>query len=465
MFLLDSENVISLAGGSLANWFDMEPESLEGTEITSLVLDEDTWRLRSALTAARKGSEGEKQQFTCQLSTDGDDPTVEIELSPVSNSSHQGEVLGAVHSKTEFRTSDEETADAEWFTHFFDLMDQAVVEFEIQDSKPIVRAVNPAFEKKFGYHAGYIIGESLNEYTVPDSRTSEARELDTEVANGNVVKGVYTRQTASGTKDFYCRCLPIGTDTDGQYGLATYTDVTEDQQSKQHLRVLHRVLRHNLRNELTVVLGMADEITNLAGSTRVRQAATRITERAENLVGMSKKARMAQHILKQPQTDTVLDVGKLATEVVEEAREEWPEATISADIETDLPVETGFEIRDALDNLLDNAITHNTGDPVVKVTVREYTPIHVTTRSFGQEAVITIEDNGPGIPENERAVVFDEEDMSQLKHGSGFGLWVVRWIIESADGSVNYDRTDGWTTIKLRLPITTDRTTDQIKMA
>ena len=107
MFLLDSENVISLAGGSLANWFDMEPESLEGTEITSLVLDEDTWRLRSALTAARKGSEGEKQQFTCQLSTDGDDPTVEIELSPVSNSSHQGEVLGAVHSKTEFRTSDE----------------------------------------------------------------------------------------------------------------------------------------------------------------------------------------------------------------------------------------------------------------------------------------------------------------------------------------------------------------------
>ena len=44
-------------------------------------------------------------------------------------------------------------------------------------------------------------------------------------------------------------------------------------------------------------------------------------------------------------------------------------------------------------------------------------------------------------------------------------LWVVRWIIESADGSVNYDRTDGWTTIKLRLPITTDRTTDQIKMA
>ncbi|MFC7029310.1 sensor histidine kinase [Halomicroarcula sp. GCM10025710] len=138
--------------------------------------------------------------------------------------------------------------------------------------------------------------------------------------------------------------------------------------------------------------------------------------------------------------------------------------TIDADIETALPVSTGFEIQDALDNLLDNAITHNTGDVVVDVTVRKYTPIHVTTRSFGQEAVITIEDNGPGIPENERAVVFEEEDMSQLKHGSGFGLWVVRWIIESANGDVNYDRSDGWTTIELRLPITTDYKTDQIQL-
>jgi len=465
MFLLDSGNEISLVGNSLASWFDVEPAELEGTEITSLVVDEDTLRLRSALTAARQGSGRETQKFTCRLSVDGDHPPVEVELSPVSSPSRQGDILGAVHSKTEYRTGEEETADAEWFTHFFDLMDQAVVEFELRDSEPIVRAVNPAFEKKFGYHAGYIIGESLNDYIVPDNSRTEAMALDTQIANGNVVKGVYTRQTASGPKDFYCRCLPIGTDADGQYGLATYTDVTEDQQSKQHLQVLHRVLRHNLRNELTVVLGMADEITDHAESPTVKEAAARITDRAEKLVGVSKKARMAQHILKQPQTDTVLDVGELATEVVAEAREQWPAATITTDIETTLPVATGFEIRDALDNLLDNAVTHNTGDPVVNVSVRKHTPIHVTTRSFGQEAVITIEDNGPGIPENERAVVFDEEDMSQLKHGSGFGLWVVRWIIESADGSVHYDRTDGWTTIELRLPITTDYAADQLTTA
>ena len=464
MFLLNTENEISLVGDSLTSWFDMEPADLEGAEITSLLVDADIPRLRSALTAARQGSGQKKQKFSCRLATDDEHPTVEIDLSPVSNPAHQGDILGAVRSKAEYGTSEAQTADAEWFDHCFDLMDQAVVEFELRDGEPIVRAVNPAFEKQFGYHAGYIIGESLNQYIVPDTHSNEATALDTEIANGNVIKGVYTRQTASGPKDFYCRCLPIGTDADTQYGLAIYTDVTANQQSRQHLQVLHRVLRHNLRNELTVVLGMADKISNNAESATVRQAAARITDRAEKLVGVSSKAQIAQNILKQPQTDTVVDVGQAAAEAVADAKGKWSDATIDADIETALPVSTGLEIQDALDNLLDNAVAHNTGDAVVNVTVRKYTPIHVTTRSFGQEAVITIEDNGPGIPENERAVVFEEEDMSQLKHGSGFGLWVVRWIIESANGNINYDRSDGWTTIELRLPITTDYKTDQIQL-
>lgn len=464
MFVLDTGNRLSLVGDSLANWFDHEPAKLEGSEITTLLADKDIPRLRSALTAARQGSGHGTQKFACRLAADGDKPPVEIELSSVSNPSQQGDILGAVHSKTEYRTAKEETAEAEWFDHFFDLMDQAVVEFELRDGEPIVRAVNPAFEKKFGYHAGYIVGESLNDYLIPEQYTSEATALDSEIANGNMVKGVYTRQTASGPKDFYCRCLPIGTDAESQFGLATYTDVTEDQQSRQHLQVLHRVLRHNLRNELTVVLGMADAIADHAESTIAKQSATRITDRAEKLVGVSEKARMAQNILQQPQTETVVDVGQMATEVAAEAREQWPEATITTDIETSLPVSTGAEIRDAVDNLLDNAITHNTDNPEVHLRVRKYTPIHVTTRSFGQEAVITVEDNGPGIPENERAVIFDEEDMTQLKHGRGFGLWVVRWITESANGSVNYDRTDGSTTIELRLPITPAEETDKTKM-
>ncbi|MFC7029308.1 hypothetical protein ACFQH8_21305 [Halomicroarcula sp. GCM10025710] len=129
MFLLNTENRISLVGDSLASWFDIEPADLEGAEITSLLVDADIPRLRSALTAARQGEGKKKQKFSCRLATDDEHPTVEIDLSPVSNPSHQGDILGAVRSKTAYRTNEAETTDAEWFDHFFDLMDQAVVEF------------------------------------------------------------------------------------------------------------------------------------------------------------------------------------------------------------------------------------------------------------------------------------------------------------------------------------------------
>lgn len=82
MFLLNTENKISLVGDSLASWFDIEPADLEGAEITSLVVEADIPRLRSALTAARQAPGQEKQKFSCRLATDDEHPTVEIDLSP-----------------------------------------------------------------------------------------------------------------------------------------------------------------------------------------------------------------------------------------------------------------------------------------------------------------------------------------------------------------------------------------------
>src|SRR6056297_1469578 len=115
MFLLNTENEVSLVGESLASWFDKNPAELHGTEIATLVDAEDIPRLRSALTAIRQGSGHSTQKFTCSLATNGENPTAEIELSPVSNPSQHGDILGAVRSKTEYRIGEDETADSEWF--------------------------------------------------------------------------------------------------------------------------------------------------------------------------------------------------------------------------------------------------------------------------------------------------------------------------------------------------------------
>jgi len=78
-----------------------------------------------------------------------------------------------------------------------------------------------------------------------------------------------------------------------------------------------------------------------------------------------------------------------------------------------------------LDNLVDNAI--------------RYTPSgHVVVRAArgGDDAILEVEDTGPGIPATERTRVFDRfyRSESASQGGSGLGLAIVRRIAERHGG-------------------------------
>jgi two-component system sensor histidine kinase TctE len=78
-----------------------------------------------------------------------------------------------------------------------------------------------------------------------------------------------------------------------------------------------------------------------------------------------------------------------------------------------------FRLRDLIDNLVDNAV--------------RYTPaggtVTVRTQRMGAEAVLVVEDSGPGIPPSKRALVFNRfVRLDDKLPGSGLGLAIVRDI-------------------------------------
>lgn len=452
MFFLDEDFRITRIAGSLADWLNHDHDDLVGEPITTITNSGDVSSLETALKRVQETRE--TQSIYCHFVVGGEVIPVDIELAPVGQESTLGKIVGTVHRES--IPTDTQTSQLVDLRNFIELLNDPAVVYELVDTEPIVQAVNSGFVETFGFQPTYIVGDSLNDYIVPAEQQAEATRFDEQIADGEVATAVVRRRTSSGVQRFTYRGLPVDRDGDRKYGLAIYADMTDEEQAREHLQVLHRVLRHNVRNELTVILGMADQIADAAESEDISTAAKRIISRAEELSNVSDKARMAADILGDSPSDTVVDVGGMAADVVSDARTTWPDATIETDIESQVSVSTGFEIRDALENLVENAITHNTDSPTVRVTTRVETPIHASTRGSGKNAVITVEDNGPGIPEHEQAVIFEGADMTQLRHGSGLGLWVVRWIIESADGTVSYDRADGWTTITLRLPIAAD---------
>jgi signal transduction histidine kinase len=77
--------------------------------------------------------------------------------------------------------------------------------------------------------------------------------------------------------------------------------------------------------------------------------------------------------------------------------------------------------------LLDNALRHSR------------TRVSVDLRIEGDWARLAVADDGPGIPPDERELVFERfyrADRSRTGHGAGLGLSIARWIVEQHQGRI-----------------------------
>lgn len=330
-----------------------------------------------------------------------------------------------------------------------DLMGDPVVEFELDDGRPIVRTVNPAFEEVFGYGREELVGASLNAYIVPDERDAQADRFDRRTGDGKHNTGLVTRRTADGPREFFYRGVPY--ERDGrQYGFAIYTDVTDERRYERHFQVIHRLLRHDLRNELQVISGAAELIDGRTSSPAVTELAETIVERSDRLVGVSDEASVIEEALAAGEADRrPVDVAALCRAVAEDLRA----ADSSATVRTEAPEEllaTGVPwLQEAVEALGENALVHGDERPTVRVAARRDC----------DRVELAVSDDGPGIPRTYRSAVFEDDDITQLQHATGIGLWLVRWVVEASGGAIEYEETDGWTTVRLRLQYA-DRSSD-----
>ena len=96
-------------------------------------------------------------------------------------------------------------------------------------------------------------------------------------------------------------------------------------------------------------------------------------------------------------------------------------------------------LKDVFLNLLNNAVKHSAGPLLVRV---ELAPVF----QFGLKYYrVTVEDNGPGILEEMKPVIFDRVYRSKQKSGySGLGLYLVKTLVDKYHGTITLeDRVQG----------------------
>ncbi|MDF9747306.1 PAS domain S-box protein [Natrinema salsiterrestre] len=211
-------------------------------------------------------------------------------------------------------------------------------------------------------------------------------------------------------------------------------DVTPLKLREQHLRVLHRLLRHNLRNELNVIGGYAETLLAELTDEAHREEAAEIAAAAESLIELNESAKeLADATLEDGRLRTPVAVGDVLETVVDDLRDRYPASTVTITGATDAVVLGDDRVATVLDELVQNAIVH-TDESVVEIVVDE-----------GTETVsVHVHDTGPGIPASERAGIFNDEPVTQVRHGNGLGLWLASLIVDDYGGYFDYaPRDDG----------------------
>lgn len=335
------------------------------------------------------------------------------------------------------------------YRHLFEHIQDAVVEFDLQDGEPIIRDVNEAFVDVFGYEYEDLLGESLNEWIVPDWLREEARTLDERTASGEVNYRRVERETATGLREFLYRSIPYENETGQTVGLAVYTDLSTVTRTERQMRVMNRILRHNLRNNTNVIVAhTARLLAELdTRSAEMTEAAATVERAAHELETLAEEATEVRRLMTAAnEVSSNVDCVPLLQQVAQEHRQQSPQADIETALPESLWVSASENIELAVDQLLGNAIRHN---PATTPRVR----VRATDADASGWATLCVEDDGPEIPAREREVITGDAEITATQHGTGLGLWLVKWTTDLFGGDLSFSTSDlGGNSVRIRLP-------------
>lgn len=206
---------------------------------------------------------------------------------------------------------------------------------------------------------------------------------------------------------------------------------------------LNSLLRHEVLNSANTVEGYASLLQeDHDPGTDVYEYAEIISRQAEDLETIIDDTRSLLNVLKGTAELEPVDLGAVVSEVASSTE------TSRSDVEIDVQIPEGTTVygdpllRRLFENLVRNAADHN-DDGLARVCI--------DAEPGEDTVVVTVTDDGPGIPDELRGTLFSRPEKSQVNHG--FGLYLGGKLAEYYGGDVELAETGGdGTVFRIELP-------------
>jgi len=221
----------------------------------------------------------------------------------------------------------------------------------------------------------------------------------------------------------------------GDYCIVGITvDITELKRREEELQVLNRIIRHDIRNDMSVILGWA-ELLEPHVDEEGREHLRKIVRSGEHVVELTEFARdYAEAVAGEGEVEIApVSFEPILRKEIDLRRESFPDAEFVLGDVPDVEVTANDMLASVFRNLLNNAVQHNdAAEPVVEV----------SGEATDETVVVRVADNGPGIPEDERELVFQKGKKGIKSSGDGIGLHLVETLVDQYGGAVTVGDND-----------------------
>ena len=221
------------------------------------------------------------------------------------------------------------------------------------------------------------------------------------------------------------------------------TSLNQQRDTNESLARFVSVTSRHLQTPVTVIEGLMDRLTRNAGQAsteyvlqkydQIRDALDHLQEDLNRLLaGAAMEGGMVQCRL------VTSDLSKHLTEVIDQFRKMDPDLKLLVDIE-DLPKEMAVDteaIKHVLSHLITNAVRFSKPGREIKI----------SGGVEGEDVVISVQDAGQGISDNDLPKIFDQfyrGANSKGVNGTGLGLYIVRKLVDQHEGDITVESEAG----------------------
>jgi PAS domain S-box-containing protein len=289
--------------------------------------------------------------------------------------------------------------------------------YMVDDSDRIVY-VNKVFGETLGMSADDVVGKNMREVWPSTGAESLAKTHHQVLSSQKPLEMVESVPIGAGKREFLTLKFPVSAIT-GNPGLlgSISVDITESRRMEKALRLANKKLallggitRHDAINRLSVLMAQLAIAKDVGNDMPIMEQLTRMQESARILQKQLEFTAEYQEMgVRQSQWTNLKSAADAATEDIDlgvvSVRYDLKEAEVFAD-----PM-----LKKVFHNLVDNSLRH--GEKV--------TQIHVSCKESNEGLVIIYEDDGVGIPIDEKEKIFER---GFGKH-TGLGLYLVREVL------------------------------------